>query len=79
MIERKWSLDASVVVCGVENGAVTPNGKGVQKFVDLATARQAFPDLDPEANTKRFTRAMGDPAKNEMRFETYAAQDLYSS
>lgn len=79
MTERKWSPDASVVVCGVENGRVTSNGLGSQEFPNLSAAQAVFPDLDPHKNTERFTCAMGDPKSDKMRFETHAAYKVYST
>lgn len=78
-MSRNWSRDVAVVVCGVENGHVTENGNGVQKFASLAEAQAAFPDLDPNANTARFTWAMGNTEKDDMRFETHAAYKFYST
>ena len=76
---RVWNPHTSVVVCGVENGNITGSGIGSQRFTDLAEARSIFPDLDAENNTTRFTRALGNPATDEMRFETWAANKLYST
>jgi hypothetical protein len=76
--ERKWNDDAPVIVCGVKQGLVTDDGTGVQKFANLIEARAVFPDLDPYKSSKKFTAALGDPAKHEMRFETWAANELYS-
>ena len=78
MGERAWNPHTSVVVCGVKDGVVTPKGLGSQTFTDLAAARALFPDLDPAAQTKRFTKALGNPETDEMRFETWAAYELYS-
>jgi hypothetical protein len=79
MMGRNWTRDVAVVVCGVEDGKITENGTGVQKFASLADARAVFADLDPNAHTARFTWAMGNPEKDDMRFETRAAYKLYST
>lgn len=55
--------------------------EGVWGFPNLAAAQKQFPELDPYRNTDRFTAAMrgevnGAPA---LRFETWAAYDVYSS
>lgn len=78
-MNTNWSGDVAVIVCGVENGEVTENGTGVQKFGSLAEAKAVFPDLDPNASTARFTWAMGNKEKDDMRFETHAAYKLYST
>lgn len=79
MSDRVWNPYTSVVVCGVENGTLTESGTGSQRFKDLGEAQSVFPDLDPENNTARFTRALGNPATDEMRFETWPANRLYST
>ena len=78
-MNRVWPSDVAVLVCGVENGQVTEDGGGIQRFVDLTQARAVFPDLDPSKNTSRFTWAIGNPERDEMRFETFAACRLYSA
>lgn len=78
MEERIWPESTKVIVVGVENGAVTPNGSGVQRFDCLADAKVVFPDLDASKHSARFTGAMGLPTDGTMRFETWAAFDLYS-
>jgi hypothetical protein len=50
------------------------------EFANLDEAKQAFPDLDPDINGKRFTWAMhgrvaGVPA---MRFESWDAYEIFS-
>ena len=78
MADKDWPATASVTVVGVDNGVITSGGSGVQKFDTLAAAQLVFPDLDPHNSTQRFTGAMGLPSDNVMRFETWAAYDLYS-
>jgi hypothetical protein len=77
MGKKQWNPHTSVIVCGVESGEITPKGTGSQRFKDLFEAQKVFPDLDPCSNTERFTWAMGNPEKDEMRFETWAAEKLY--
>ena len=76
-----WKPDMPVLVCGVLDGQITPNGIGFQEFGSLAEAREIFPDLDPEVSTERFTHAMvgnkhGVP---RLRVETWSAYRLYST
>lgn len=73
-----FSPDLPVIVCGVVDGEITENGSGGQRFANLEDARKVFPDLDPAQNTKRFTWAAkgGD---NLVRFETWKANEIYSS
>lgn len=78
-MNRKWQSDATVIVCGVENGQVTQDGGGIQRFANLSEAHAVFPDLDTNKNTSRFTWAIGNPDGNVMRFETFAACRLYSA
>lgn len=79
MPKQTWNPHTTVLVCGVQDGTVTSNGTGNQEFKDLHTAREVFPELDPAASTDRFTWALGDAQKDVMRFETWAANDLYST
>lgn len=79
MAKRIWNPNTAVIVCGVHKGEVTNGGGGFQRFANLEEALKVFPDLDPSHNTKRFTRAMGNREKDDMRFETYEAYKIYSS
>ncbi|PSN10625.1 hypothetical protein C7293_27400 [filamentous cyanobacterium CCT1] len=70
-----------VIVAGVESGEMTPVGKGAEEFSNLSEALRIYPDLDPDKNTKRFTWAMKETRAGNitrLRFETWAAYDLYS-
>ncbi len=78
MEERIWPESTKVIVVGVENGAVTLTGSGAQRFESLGEAKMVFPDLDPSKHSERFTGAIGLPTDGTMRFETWAAFDLYS-
>jgi hypothetical protein len=72
----------SVIVVGVEQGMFTLNGRGFEEFTNLHEALKKYPDLDPNKNTERFTWAMKEVSGkriNKLRFETWAANDLYSS
>lgn len=79
MGKKSWNPHTNVIVCGVESGEITTNGTGSQKFENLFEAQNVFPDLDPKSHSERFTWAMGDPERDVMRFETFAAEKLYSS
>jgi hypothetical protein len=70
-----------VIVVGVDVGIFTLNGKGSEEFTNLHAALKKYPDLDPNKNTERFTWAMKEVSGkriNKLRFETWAANDLYS-
>lgn len=59
---------------------ITKDGSGMVVFPNLSAAQRVFPDLSDVSNTKNFTWAMrgeinGKPA---IRFETWAANDVYS-
>lgn len=79
MSDRIWNPNTTVLVCGVSNGLITESGSGSQRFVDLKEALSTFPDLDSIKNTERFTWALGNPQTDEMRFEAWAANKLYST
>lgn len=79
MAKKLWNPYTNVIVCGVENAQLTSSGMGSQRFENLFEAQRVFPDLDPNVNSKRFTWAMGDPEKDVMRFETWAAEKLYGN
>jgi hypothetical protein len=81
---KGWKEDMAVQLVGVvKSGSkyqITSNGQGVEVFKNLADARKVFPKLDPVHGCKNFTWAMsgtvnGRPA---IRFETWAANELYS-
>jgi hypothetical protein len=74
--KRPWNPYTSVIVVGVANNHITDNVSDVQEFPDLPTAQAVFPDLDPCANGKRFTWAIGDPCKEKMRFETWHVSEM---
>ncbi len=78
MKKKVWYAKSRVVVCGVREGRIVSDGQGAQHFKNLADAHHAFPDLDPDNSTKRFTAATGDPEKGEMRFDTHQAHALYT-
>lgn len=70
-----------VIVVGVKLGIFTLGGEGFEEFTNLREALKKYPDLDPNRNTKRFTLAMKEVKGmkiNRLRFETWAANDLYS-
>jgi hypothetical protein len=70
-----------VIVIGVELGTSTLVGKGYEEFINLNEALKKYPELNPNKDTKRFTGAMKEVKEeriNRLRFETWAAYDLYS-
>jgi hypothetical protein len=70
-----------VIVIGVELGTSALVGKGYEEFINLNEALKKYPDLNPNKDTKRFTGAMKEVKEkriNRLRFETWAAYDLYS-
>ncbi|RFZ81468.1 hypothetical protein DYU05_19510 [Mucilaginibacter terrenus] len=74
-----WALTLPVIVCGVSSGKLTENGTGSQHFHSFDEAVKVFPDLDIYHAGKRFTRALGNKISDDLRFETWKANDLYSS
>ena len=77
---RGYKPNMSVQVVGVKNGKITSNGGGVEVFRNLKDAQTAFPDIDPEENTKRFTWVTRGQVKGKDagRFETWQAERMYS-
>jgi hypothetical protein len=77
---KGWTEDMPVQVVGVSNGQITPDGRGVQEFANLAEAKAVFPDLDPNINGQRFCWAMAGSIKGmpAIRFETWPAEEIYS-
>ena len=55
--------------------------QGTLRFTNLAEARKVFPELDPHRSTNNFTAAMRDELDGSMamRFETWAAYNVFSS
>jgi hypothetical protein len=49
-------------------------------FQNLADAQEIFPELDPYRSSTKFTAAMRGEVNNapELRFETWAAYEVYS-
>ncbi len=77
-VGAKWKATTRVVLVGVSGGLITKGGMGFQNFENLEAAREVFPELDTHKDTSRFTRAMGNPERDPMRFETWEAYDTYS-
>lgn len=77
---KGWTENMPVQVVGVDQNRITPNGGGYQEFTNLTEAKQVFPDLDPHINGQRFTWAMAGRVGEQpaIRFETWAANDMYS-
>jgi hypothetical protein len=65
-----------VQVCGTEDSPY-----GYREFTCLAEARKIFPSVDPYVNGKKFSWAMKDKVngKDAMRFESWAAENMYSN
>jgi vancomycin permeability regulator SanA len=78
MDKKRWNPYTNVIVCGVDDGQFTADGRGYQTFENLFEAQKIFPDLNPTAQSKRFTCARGNPEEHQMRFDTWAAENLYS-
>jgi hypothetical protein len=84
--QMRWSLKASVKTAewkgwSYEMLVEVVGDKGYEVFSNLEEAREHYPTLDPEHNTKDFTWAMrgevnGYPA---IRFETWPANKMYSA
>lgn len=66
-----------VIVAGVQDGKITPDGLGAMEFENFAAAKAVFPDLDPAVNGQRFTWAMSGGI-GKTRFETWEANAFYS-
>lgn len=71
----------SVDVNAIPVQVIGREDEGLWDFPNLAAARKQFAELDPYGSTDRFTWAMrgkvnGGPA---LRFETWAAYEVYSS
>ena len=94
-MQEQWQgakPDMPVQLVGVKQTGtkyeITRDGQGVVVFPNLAAAQKAFPDLNPNGNSKNFTWAMRGEVKNPsdrfsvavpaIRFETWAANDIYS-
>lgn len=78
-VDETW-LD-SVDVNAIPVQVIGREDEGVWEFPNLAAAQKQFPDLDPYRSTDRFTPAMRGGVNDAptLRFETWAAYDVYSS
>ena len=78
-VDGTW-LD-SVGVNAIPVQVIGREDEGVWEFPNLAAAQKQFPELDPYRSTDRFTAAMRGEVNNApvLRFETWAAHDVYSS
>jgi hypothetical protein len=71
----------SVDVNAVPVQVIGAGGEGVWTFPNLAAAQQKFPELDLNRCTSNFTCAMRGEMNDApaLRFETWAAYQLYSN
>lgn len=78
MTSGQFSPENPVLVCGIMDGRITEDGRGIQEFKNFAEAKKAFPDLDPVLGTERFTNAMEDRIGDcqATRFETWEVNRL---
>lgn len=74
-----WIKSLPVTVVGVDNGKITDDGWGFQNFQTFNHAKTVFTDLDVIISGKRFTAPMGNKMTGELRFETWKANELYST
>ena len=76
---NEWTRNLHVIVCGVKNGKITENGDGSVEFDNFAAAQEIFSNLNIDVPSKYFTVALGDKIIGPLRFETWRANELYSS
>jgi len=76
---NEWVLKLPVLVCGVLEGELTGNGSGCEHFASIEEAKKIYPDLDIYKGGKRFTAGMGNRINEDLRFETWEANEFYSS
>ena len=78
-VDSTW-LD-SVDVNAIPVQVIGWDDEGAWDFANLAAAQKQFPELDPYRSTNRFTAAMRGEVNDApaLRFETWAAYDVYSS
>ena len=77
-----YNNEIPVIVCGVDGQQITSTGGGYKNFSNLQAALNMFPDLHPRICTERFTWAMKeikDGKLVKLRFETWKANDVYST
>ncbi|WDF45375.1 PIN domain-containing protein [Chryseobacterium sp. KACC 21268] len=74
-----WTKTLEVLVCGVQNGNFTDNGLGSMKFENIKRAKEVFPELDIYKQSEFFTAALGNKITESLRFETWKANEFYSS
>lgn len=78
-VDKTW-LDC-VDVNAIPVQVIGCQNEGVWDFLNLAAAQKQCPELDPYRSTDRFTSAMRGEINDApaLRFETWAAYDVYSS
>ena len=71
----------SVDVNAIPVQVIGREDEGTWDFPNLAAAQKQFSELDPCRSTDRFTAAMRGDVNDArvLRFETWAAYDVYSS
>lgn len=76
---EEWTKGLKVIVCGVQNGKFTDDGLGSMEFENIECAQEIFPQLDIYKQSKFFTSALGNKITESLRFETWKANDYYST
>jgi hypothetical protein len=84
-IEQYDPQTLPVQVCGVRDGEITEDGRGVECFSNIRDARVLYPDLQtPDQTAKTATRFNG-PMRGilqdspAMRYESVEAYRMYSA
>jgi hypothetical protein len=77
-VPNEWILNLPVLVCGVSQGKITENGSGCENFPNIKMAKEVYPELDPDKSSAQFTAAIGNRINEELRFETWKANEFYS-
>ena len=78
----QYSIRTPVIIVGVKDKKITEDGSGYQIFKTLYQAKKMFPGLDPENDTKKFTKAQpgklfdqGPEGRACLRFDTWQAMN----
>lgn len=80
MNKRYYQKEMRVQVVGVRENKITRDGSGTQIFETLTGAKEVFPGIDLEKNTKEFTWAVLGTYNGKVcvRFETWEAYNRLS-
>lgn len=76
---QDWNMQRPVIICGVENNEITKDGTGTQEFKSFNEAKEIFPTLIIDKGSKDFTIGFKSSLCSPIRFETWKANELYSS